>query len=145
MRYGIHIADHVEPDYNRHKSSWDGINESSAELEIFKLFGGFFKTAMPQHVAITGLQKNDCGHLLHAKTPLHGAFCMEQIKNRTRDVSLSESKEGSGPGVHLYAHPENGSQGSKTANAAPSGVLDGRIFPSPAPIISVFIKIHKIW
>ena len=93
----------------------------------------------------SGVNKSDSLHLLHAKTPLHGAFCMEQIKNRTRDVSLSESKEGSGPGVHLYAHPENGSQGSKTANAAPSGVLDGRIFPSPAPIISVFIKIHKIW
>ena len=96
-------------------------------------------------VANTAVHKSDSVHLLHAKTPLHGAFCMEQIKNRTRDVSLSESKEGSGPGVHLYAHPENGSQGSKTANAAPSGVLDGRIFPSPAPIISVFIKIHKIW
>ena len=98
-----------------------------------------------ESLAITGVENCDSVHLLHAKTPLHGAFCMEQIKNRTRDVSLSESKEGSGPGVHLYAHPENGSQGSKTANAAPSGVLDGRIFPSPAPIISVFIKIHKKW
>ena len=52
--------------------------------------------------------------------------------------------EGSGPGVHLYAHPENRCQERRRRRAAGT-LLDGGIFPSPAPIISVFIKIHKIW
>ena len=35
------------------------------ELEIFSRVRGFFKTAIPQSVENTGLQKNDVGHLLH--------------------------------------------------------------------------------
>ena len=38
-----------------------------------------------ESVAITGAYKSDSHHLLHTKTPLYGAFCMEQIKDRTLD------------------------------------------------------------
>lgn len=34
-------------------------------MEIFEQVRGFFKTAIPQPVENTGLQKNDVGHLLH--------------------------------------------------------------------------------
>ena len=34
--------------------------------------------------------------------------------------------------VYNEPHPENGSQGSKTTASGAAGVLDGRIFPSPA-------------